>query len=171
MDATEAVQARERDIKKLSELIQDIRIAMLTTVDDRGMLRSRPMVTQEAPFDGDLWFFTGKDTGKVHEVEHDQDVNVAYSDPDRQQYVSVSGKAYVVSDRQKVDELWHPMLKAWFPEGKDDPDIGLIRVRVEKAEYWDSPSGKVVQLLGFVKALTKGERYEGEGSEHDTLQM
>lgn len=171
MNATNDPHAQSDDIAKLAGLIKDVRIAMLTTVDDEGRLRSRPMATQQAPFDGTLWFFTEKATPKVDEVRQEANVNVVYAAPDDNRYVSVSGRARLVTDRQKIDELWHPVLKAWFPEGKDDPNLALLRVEVEKAEYWDSPSSKVVQLFGFAKALATGRRYEGEGSEHEKLEL
>lgn len=148
---------RQDNIKKLHDLIKDIRFAMLTTVEDDGTLRSRPMATQEFEFDGDLWFFTSADAAKVKEAQHDRHVNVSYSDPHNQKYVSVSGKAELVSDRAKIEELWNPLFKAWFPDGLDDPNLALLKVNVDKAEYWDSPSSKVVRLLGFAKALATGK--------------
>ncbi len=151
---------REQSIKKLGELIKDIQFAMLTTVDEDGKLRSRPMATQRAEFDGELWFFTGASSEKVDEVEHEHQVNVSYADTEHQRYVSVSGAAQLVRDQQKARDLWNPAYKAWFPDGLDDPDLALLRVRVEKAEYWDSPSSTVVHLLGFVKALATGQRME-----------
>jgi len=157
------------DIKKLGELIDDIDIAMLTTVDDDGTLRSRPMVTQDLEFDGDLWFFTGADTAKAYEVRREQQVNVSYADPDDQRYVSVSGQAQLVRDREKMEELWNPVYKAWFPDGLDDPNLVLLKIHVEKAEYWDSPNGVVVQLAGFAKALVTGQRYQGGENEKISL--
>lgn len=148
------------DIEKLRDLTKGIRVAMLTTVEEDGSLRSRPMATQEMELDGELWFFTGAGSLKVREVRREQHVNVSYADPDGQRYVSVAGTAQVVHDRAKAAELWNPMLKAWFPGGLDDPDLALLRIRVEKAEYWDSPSSKMVQLAGFVKAVATGKRYE-----------
>ena len=158
-------------IAKLGALIKDIRVAMLTTVEEDGSLRSRPMATQTTPFDGTLWFFTEKSAPKVHEVEEEAHVNVSYAKPEDQLYVSVSGTARVVEDRAQIEALWHPMLKAWFPEGKDDPNVALLRVEVQKAEYWDSPSSKVVQLFGLAKALATGERYDGEGADHEKLSL
>jgi general stress protein 26 len=160
---------RSDDVKKLAELIKDIRIAMLTTVDEDGSLRSRPMATQDVEFNGELWFMVGADSAKVHEVQEDQQVNVSFANPDNQQYVSVSGSAQLVRDRQKIDEFWNPMYKAWFPEGKDDPNIALLRVTVTKAEYWDSHSSPVVHLLGFAKALITGQSYDGGENEKVTL--
>jgi len=147
-------------VTKLGELIQGIKVAMLTTVDDDGSLRSRPMATQDAEFEGDLWFFTRASTAKVHEVEHDQHVNVSYADPGRNRYVSVSGRAQLVRDKIKVEQLWSPELKAWFPEGLEDSELALLKVTVETAEYWDSPSSTVVQIAGFVKALVTHQPYE-----------
>jgi general stress protein 26 len=145
------------DIRKLGELIKDIRIAMLTTTEADGSMRSRPMATQESDFDGELWFFTDARSPKVDEAAH-HPVNVSYADPKHQRYVSVSGKAELVRDRKKIEELWNPAYKAWFPEGLDDPNLALLRVHVEKAEYWDSPGSAVVHLIGFAKALATGKR-------------
>jgi len=152
---------RDEAIKKLNELIKDIDFAMLTTVEDDGMLRSRPMVTQEAEFDGDLWFFTGASSHKVDEVQHDRHVNVSYADPKNQHYVSISGTAQLIRDRKKMEELWNPAYKAWFPQGLDDPDLALLKVTAQHAEYWDSPSSVVVHAIGLVKAVVTGERAEG----------
>ncbi len=73
-------------------------------------------------------------------------------------YVSVSGRAQVVTDRSKIKELWTPLMKTWFPKGEDDPEICLIRVRAESAEYWDSPSSTIVHIYGLAKAVVTGER-------------
>ena len=142
--------------KKLRELIKDIRFAMFTTCEEDGTLRSRPMSTQEVEYDGDLWFFTYGSAHKVEEVQHNQHVNVSYSDPNNQKYVSVSGTAQLVRDRQKIEELWNPLYKAWFSQGLDEPDLALLKVSIDSAEYWDSPSSKVVRLIGFVKAVVTG---------------
>ncbi len=147
---------KQESVEKLRELIDGIDFCMLTTIDE-GHLRSRPMSTQEFEFDGDLWFFTSDNTHKLSEIAKDPRVNVAYSQPSKDQYVSVSGRAEMVKDRAKIEELWSPILKAWFPEGLDDPHLCLMKVSVEQAEYWDTPSGKIVQLIGFVKALATGQ--------------
>ncbi len=151
---------RQESIKKVNDLIKDVQVAMLTTID-WGVLRSRPMQTQEAEFDGTLWFFTSTDTHKTDEIEKDRRVNVSYAAPDLNTYVSVSGMAEIVQDREKIEERWNPIYKTWFPKGLDDPTLILLRVSVEQAEYWDSSSSTVVQVVGFVKALVTGERADG----------
>lgn len=158
---------REESIKKIQELTEGIDFCMLTTIDG-GALRSRPMSTQEFEFDGDLWFFTSDETHKVEEIENDNRVNVAYSKPDENTYLSISGKADIVKDRAKIEELWSPVLKAWFPEGVNDPHLCLLRVGVEQAEYWDAPSSKIVQLFGMVKAIATGQEADyGENKKID----
>ncbi len=144
--------------EKLWDKIKDVRIAMMTTVETDDTLRSRPMYLQQAEFDGDLWFFTRDDSGKISEIMHNKQVNLGFADPGDNLYVSVSGKAQITDDRAKEEELWNPMLKAWFPDGLDDPHLTLIRVSTDQAEYWDSPSSKMVQLYGFVKAAVTGEK-------------
>lgn len=154
------LQDYAENVQRLAELIKDIRVAMMITVMPDGSLRGRPMATQRTEFDGQLWFFTALDSMKVDEVREQQRVNLSYADPDNQRYVSISGRASVVTDPAKVRELWHPAYVAWFPLGLDDPNLGLICVEVDRAEYWDAPSSKMVHLVGFVKAALTGERYE-----------
>ncbi len=165
----ENTKTREEAIEKLNNLIEDIDFAMLTTVDTDGVLRSRPMSTQEAEFDGTLWFFTSDKTHKVEEIERDNRVNASYAEPKDNVYVSVSGTAAIVKDKTKMEELWNPILKAWFPKGLDDPNICLLRVDVEQAEYWDSPSSTLVQVVGFVKAMVTGQRADGGENEKINL--
>jgi general stress protein 26 len=165
----ENTKTREEAIGKLNNLIEDIDFAMLTTVDTDGVLRSRPMSTQEVEFDGTLWFFTSDKTHKVEEIERDNRVNASYAKPEDNVYVSVSGTASITKDRAKMEELWNPILKAWFPEGLDDPTICLLKVDVEQAEYWDSPSSTLVQIAGFVKALVTGKAADGGENEKINL--
>lgn len=156
------------NVRKLGEMIKEIKFAMLTTAEPDGTLRSRPMATQTTEFDGTLWFFTAASAPKVEEIEQDHHVNLSYAAPDKNLYVSVSGKARMMRDRQKAQELWNPAYKAWFPKGLEDPDLALLKVNVEQAEYWDSSSSAVVHLVGFVKALATGERYHaGENEKMD----
>src|SRR5918998_1543002 len=126
-------------LAKLREIVKAVDICMLTTVDERGELHSRPMSNnRDIEFDGDLWFFTYGSSLKVDEVNRVSKVNASFADVDNQLYASVSGDAEVVRDRAKIEGLWKPELKAWFPEGVDTPDIALLKVTVARAEYWDS---------------------------------
>ena len=151
-------QRREDDLQKLRELVKDIDFCMLTTVAENGDLHSRPMSSNgDIDSDGALWFFTSASSHKVHEVEKLSKVNVSFADPDNQHYVSISGTAQLVRDRNKIDELWRPEFKMWFPNGKDDPDVALLRVSPEKAEYWDSPASTIGYMLNFLSSMVSGK--------------
>ena len=161
-------KTREESIKKLGELLEGIDFAMLTTING-DQLRSRPMSTQDVDAHGDLWFFTSDRTHKVEEIERDNRVCVAYAKPEDNVYVSVSGRAELVKDRAKIEELWNPIHKAWFPEGLDDPTLALLKITIEEAEYWDSPSSTLVQLAGFIKALATGQ--QADGGDHGKVKL
>ena len=153
--------SREEGKKKLRELMDGINYGMLTTID-AGSLRSRPMaVLKPEEFNGELWFFTRASSHKVDEVEREHHVNVSFAEPKHNRYVSVSGLAQLVRDRRKNEHYWNPAYKAWFPDGLDDPDLALLKVDVDQAEYWDSPKSSMVHIAGFVKALATGTPAKG----------
>lgn len=142
----------EENLKKLGEMMRGIRFAMLTTAEPDGTLHSRPMATQDVEFDGDIWFFTAANSGKVWEADRNHQVNVAYSNPEKNSYVSASGTATLVRDRQKIEELWKPIYKTFFPKGLEDPELSLLKVSVEKAEYWDSAGTAIGRAINFARA-------------------
>jgi general stress protein 26 len=163
-------QRRSDDLQKLRELVKDIDFCMLTTIDEDRDLHSRPMsVNGEIDPDGDLWFFTSASSHKVSEIAKSPKVNVSFADPDNQHYVSISGTAELITDRAKIDELWKPEFKMWFPNGKDDPDVALLRVNLEKAEYWDSPSSTIAYALNFVSSVVTGK--EPDQGENRKLEL
>jgi general stress protein 26 len=143
-------------VEKVADLIEDIKICMLTTADDDGRLVSRPMAVQQVRFDGDLWFATDGGSDKATEIKHGGQVNAAFASGDA--WVSLAGTAELVQDRAKTEELWNPALAAWFPDGPETPGLTLIRVRAESAEYWDTPGSKVSTLIALVTSKVKGER-------------
>jgi general stress protein 26 len=146
------------DLQKLRELIKDIDFCMLTTIDERGDLHSRPMSSNgDIDSNGDIWFLTGASSHKVSEINDTPRVNLSFADVQNQHYVSITGRARLVRDRQKIDELWRPQFAIWFPDGRDDPNVALLRIRIEKAEYWDSPSSTISYALDFVSSLITGE--------------
>lgn len=149
---------REEGLEKLRELVKDIDFCMLTTVDESGDLNSRPMSSNgDIDANGDLWFFTGASSHKVAEIARAPKVNVSFADIKNQHYVSLSGRAELVRDRKKIEELWRPEFKMWFPEGKDDPEVALLKVSLEKAEYWDSPSSAIGFAISLVSSLVSGK--------------
>jgi general stress protein 26 len=143
--------------RKVFELIKDVQVAMFTTRAEDGVMHARPMVGKRDERAGELWFFTGEDALKVDEIERDPRVQLSYAEPDDQNYVSISGRAEVWREPGKIKELWSEPLRTWFPNGPDDPNITLIRVKLERASYWDSPSSTMVYAYGYLKARLTGE--------------
>jgi general stress protein 26 len=143
---------RDEAIRRLGEMIKGIPVAMLTTVTERGWLRSRPMVTQAQPFDGTLWFLSGAATSKARDVRDRQQVNLCYVSAARDRYVSVSGVASLVSDPERVTTIWNSAYAEWFPKGPSDPNLILIKVQVEEAEYWDATAHRMIRLRGILEA-------------------
>jgi general stress protein 26 len=160
-----------QNIQKLGELIEGIDVAMLTTVCPDGSFHTRPMGTQKAPFDGVLWFFTGEHSPKVGELQTNSRVSLGYAEPSHNRYVAVSGRGEIVHDRALAERLWNPIYKAWFPKGLEDPELAILKVTVEKAEFWDAHSSKIVQLIGFAKAIATGHPYRPGPDEHQKLDL
>jgi general stress protein 26 len=145
-----------QDLTDFKKIVSDIKFAMLSTLQSDGSIHSRPMSTLNIEgFDGTLWFFSKKDSNKNHNIENDQHVNLAYSNPSKQTYVSVSGRATISDDRDRMKAFWNPGFTVWFPEGLEDPELSLIGVKVESAEIWDSEH-KISDFIDFVKSTLTG---------------
>jgi general stress protein 26 len=157
--------SKDDALRQIYDKIQNIEYAMLTSIGDDGLLRSRPMNTVQADMDGRLWFFSVDHTEKTNEVSRNSQVNLAYSDVSNQTYVSVTGTASLVHDRVKMEKLWDPLLRQWFPQGVDTPGLALLCVEIEQAEFWDNSASKMVQLFNMAKAIFTGATQEGEHKE------
>ena len=158
--------ADDDDMVTIARLVKASKIALLTTITPSGQLHSRPLATQEADFDGDLWFFTQDPSSKVDDIRSNDQVNAAFESG--KGYLSVSGSATIVHDRTKIDELWTPAASAWFPDGKDDPTVALIKVSAQSAEYWASDEPGVVSIFKIAKAaLTGGQPDVGDNKSVD----
>lgn len=164
---------RGAEFEKLAELIEGIEIAQLATVRSDGTIHSRPMATQPMRADGTLCFLTERDSGKVDEIVEQQHVHLGYSDLRHSKYVSVSGTATISGSRPLIRELWTPFARAWF-DGPEDPSIVVLQVKVQEAEYWDTPKGgRPIQLLRrATSALTGNQRSSSDsGGDHGHLDL
>jgi len=154
--------------EKIWNLIKDIKVGMLTThCDDE--LRSRPMHLVQDNYDDTIWFFTNSLSEKIFEMKHDRDVNLSFSCPKTQTYVSMTGKARLTHDKDLINKFWNPFVAAWFPQGKDAPDVALIAIKISKGEHWDTEKSKILQLFEIAKAnLTDKQPDLGENQEFGT---
>ncbi len=136
-------------VARLNELIRGIELAILTTVRPDSSLHSCPMAVQSADGTGSFWFITNANTEKVEAVRAVQRVNLCFTAPAANRYVSVSGFCELIRDHIKAKELWHSDYKSWFPGGLEDPDLILMKIVVYQAEYWDPARARMVSLEGF----------------------
>lgn len=152
--------------QKVAELIKDVKVAMLTYRLEDGSLHSKPMATQDVEFDGTSWFVAQRDTDKVEALQKDPQVNLAYSGSGT--WVSLSGRAAIVDDVERLKEYWNTFTDSWLDGGPEDPQNILIRVDADSAEYWDAPGGAATQVLNLVKSKVTGDRVEGD---HGTVDL
>jgi general stress protein 26 len=157
--------SNEGSRQKLVELMEDMHIGMLTTDGPDGV-RSVPMARQEVEPDAQMWFITARDTDHARAIEAQPKVSLTFSSRDA--WVSLTGRAEVVDDEAKLRELWNSFAEAWLPGGPEDPNATLIRMDVERGEYWDTPGGRVASLISFAKTRLTGETYDAD---HGTVEQ
>lgn len=142
-------------MQKLADLIATVRTGMLTTPAIDGHMHSRPMQALQIDSNGSVWFITRTDA--LGKEADEQSLNLSFADPSNGTYVSLSGKSVLLRDKARIDELWSPLMKAWFPEGKDDPSIAVLRVDITSGEYWDASSSSMVRLVGLAASAVAGK--------------
>jgi len=146
----------EEALRKFRKLVNEIRVCMFIT-NNKDNNHTRPMATIEAAEDGSLWFFTDIRSIKVEEVASDGAVHLVYAHPGKESYLDLWGRAQVVTDRTLIREKWNPIVKAWFPNGADDPNLALLQVQPRDIYYWDAETGKMVQYLKMAAAVVTGK--------------
>jgi general stress protein 26 len=132
--------------------LENVRMAMVTTHDAEGQLRSRPITTQQAEASGVLWFFNTLDGEIVQDLGRDPRLSLSYVDLNENLFVALRGTGHVLKDRAKVRSLWNALAGAWFPHGPDNPRLALLRVDVDHGEYWEAGTSRLVQFFSLAKA-------------------
>jgi general stress protein 26 len=159
----------EEALKKLKKLAEDVRICMFANTDPDSNDYGRPMATIEVEDDGTIWFFTKSEKGVALKAKNGNEVCLYYSHPGKNTYLTVQGTSEIIKDRKKMEDLYTPVLKAWFPKGLDEPDIALLKVTPEEAHYWDTDAAKLVVLFSMVKAAVTGQ--VSDTGDHGTLKI
>ena len=142
------------EFDRLGELIAGISVGMLTHIDAHGALVSRPMAPLEMDTSGALWFFTSLESAKI---EHLRAVNLAFTDTRHSTYVSLSGRGEIDVDRNRIERMWTPFAKPWFPDGPESPDLALLKFLPDTAEYWDAPHSRMVRMLAMAASVATGK--------------
>lgn len=137
----------ENGAERLRDDIAAIEVAMLTTVEEDNNLRSRPMYTLQMDTQGTLWFFTSKNSPKLDEIEENNHVNLSYADANSHTYISITGSAVCLDDPELKEKFWNPLHETWFPKGKEDTDLCLLKVRIKHVEIWDTETSTMLELI------------------------
>ena len=148
-------------IDKIKKIAMDADIALFTTNLSKLPLATRPMGTLDVDDEGNLWFLSKNDSDKNHDISHDNQVKLLYSNKGSAEYLSIYGRAQILTDRTKIKEYWTPLAKAWFKEGKDDPTITLLKVTPEDAYYWDTKENKLITLVKIAFSAVTGSNVDG----------
>jgi general stress protein 26 len=148
--------SNEEAIKKIKDLVDDIKTCMFCTNVENIPFNTRPMATLQVDDEGNLWFFSETASGKNDEIKNDDTVQLLYAKSSDSKFLTITGKATLTKDKGKIEELWTPMAKEWFPEGKDDPNISVIKITPGDAYYWDTINGKMITLLKIAKGAITG---------------
>jgi general stress protein 26 len=159
-------ESNQAPIAELKELLERRDIAMFVTSDSTGQMRSRPMTTQRVDDQGELWFMTRDDTSVAQDVVSTPQVCLNFAADDDNRYVVLYGDCKTVRDAKRIDEIWTVAHNAFFPDGKDDPKLVLLKVVPSRAEVWSGPSSSVGKLIAFAKALVTSDP-EALGEKHE----
>ena len=159
------VQGREA-IERLRGVVKKTQTCFFCTVNGRGASEgTRPMNVRQVDEQGRLWFLSADDSHKNLELSEDPTVHLFFQGSEHSDFVHVTGRARVTRDRAKLDELWEPILKTWFTEGKDDPRITIIEVTPTGGYYWDNKHGNAIagakMLVGAAIGKTLDDSIEG----------
>lgn len=157
MDFMEKNLQHNEALEKFKELVNEINICMFITNNSGDeQTHTRPMATIEVEDNGTLWFFTHAGSVKVDEVQKEQEAHLTYAHPGKESYLDVWGDAALVTDRSLIKEKWSPVVKAYFPNGADDPNLALLKVTPKDCYYWESETGKMVQFFKMAVAAATG---------------
>lgn len=153
--------SNEEAVAKLKKLAESTRICMFCTDLSHTPFSTRPMSVQEVDDGGNLWFLSSAESNKNFEIRQDEAVQLLFANVADTEYLSIYGKAYIYKDKTTIEEKWSPMAKAWFTEGKDDPNLTVLRVQPGYVYYWDTKNGKMITMLKIAAAAIIGKTMDG----------
>ena len=143
-------------VNKIKELVKHNSLCFFTTRLTQQPLQSRPMSALEVDDNGNLYFLSSKASNKNMEIHMDPKVQLFFGNKDASEFLSIYGEAEIFTDRHSIEEVWSPIAKIWFQEGKDDPEVSVIKVKPHDAYYWDTKSNKAVSLIKMAASLVAG---------------
>lgn len=153
-------------ISKIKELTDKSPSCFFCTDIETGKpFNTRPMSVQDVDDDGNLWFLSANDSYKNQEIKHDSKVQLLFQGSSYSDFLNLYGTATINQHKEKIKELWNPILKTWFTEGVDDPRISVIKVTPEDGYYWDTKHNMAIGLIkrvaGAIMGKTMDDSIEG----------
>ncbi|SDL89935.1 pyridoxamine 5'-phosphate oxidase family protein [Chryseobacterium taihuense] len=149
--------SRNDAVKKIKELSEKAKFCMFCTELEKLPINTRPMSLQETDDEGNLWFISSDASNKNFQIKDDNRVQLIFMNNSDSEYLSVFGEANIYKDRATIEDKWSSMANAWF-DGKDDPNVSIIRVTPKDTYYWDTKAGKLVSLITFAAAAITGNK-------------
>ncbi|MEP6466969.1 MAG: pyridoxamine 5'-phosphate oxidase family protein [Parafilimonas sp.] len=150
--------ANKEAVEKIKTLAEKAQTCLFCTKIETGKAFStRPMSAQKVDDNGNIWFLSDKDSLKNMEIKDDDNVQLLFSGSSHSDFLSVYGKASILFDKEKIKELYEPIVKAWFKEGEDDPNISVIKIEPSEGYYWDTKHGKLISLAKIVASMVSGK--------------
>lgn len=147
----------EEAVKKMKDMVDDIKTAMMATGLGNKPLSAIPMTTKKVHDDGKIYFLSGKTSDHNKDIEHDRDVQLLYAKPSDVEFLSIYGKASISTDKNLLESLYSSVSDNWF-DGVDDPNLTAIMVEPEEAYYWDTKTNKYISLFKMGVGAIKGEK-------------
>ena len=145
-------------ITKIKEMVDQAKTCFFCSNIKTGLpLSTRPMSVQKIDDEGNFWFLSANDSHKNDELVHDPFVHLMFQGSAHSDFLNIYGIGTVSEDKEKIKELWEPILKTWFTEGVDDPRISVIKVEPVNGYYWDNKHGNAVAFVKMVAGAALGK--------------
>lgn len=152
-------------VAKIKEMAGDIKICMFCTDLAAKPVSVRPMSVLDVDDAGNLWFLSSARSNKNIDIKQAAEVQLLFANNSSSEYLSVYGKAEIFTDKSHIEQVWTPIAKTWFEEGKDAPDASVIKVAPADAYYWDTKHGKMVSMLSYALGAIAGTKVDDNSIE------
>ena len=152
--------SKNEGVEKLKKMVDDIKFCFFTTNSNNFDHKTATIMTAQAvDNDGSIWFFSRADSDRNKDIANHKNIQLYFSSPEKNSYVSVDCEAEIIFDKKKIMQLWDPLLKSWFKDGVDDNNISLIKAKTKNANYWDIEGGKMINFFKMISSTITGNNF------------
>jgi general stress protein 26 len=144
---------------KIKELAENSRSCCMLTALNQLPIKTRPMAVQKVDARGCIYFLSHRTSDKNSEITASPYVQLVFINEGKAEYLTLYGKAFIYHSQSEIDEMYSPFANNWF-DGKDDPNISIIRFEPEEGHYWDTKHNKVMQMAGILIGAVTGKQMD-----------